>query len=357
MFHGRHNKGISLIEALVALGLFFVFVAGSATLTFRYLNTSAKAIDLNEVRVIAEQSMEAVQSLAYDDWENQMVDGTYGLDASGGSWAFNGASDVVDKYTRSVNIAPVGRDKDCQIVDGGEANDSDTKLVTVIIAWGTSSQSYLRNFSQYFTNWKDPGPCVSPVFFFAIHGNSDVNMGNTTGVVNGDVNSGSSINSGSVVITGDEVDNSPILAPTVDFAAYLAEADHYVSGNHKFTAGTYSGIWYIDGNATIKSNVTFNGTIVATGNVRFVGATNTVFNPVSPYPALLSQGNIEGNNGSSVAINGIAFALGNVIISSSSNVSVYGSMIADGNFEIKNSASLSVTFNEDIPSNPPPHFE
>ena len=353
----QKRSGMSLIEALVALGLFFVFVVGSSVLAMRYLQTSRTAVDLEEVRVIAEQSMEAVQSIAYDDWENDMVDGVYGLDASGGSWALIGTPDMIGKYTRAVTVSPVERGEDCQIVPSGGSIDSDTKLVTVVISWGTSSQIFIRNFSQYFTNWKDPSSCLNPVFYYAIHGNADVNMQNSNGVVNGDVNSGGNINQGSVVINGNAIDNSPIPAPTVDFAAYLAEADHYIAGNYKFNAGTYSGIWYIDGNVTIKSGVTFNGTIITTGNIKFVNSSSVALNPTSPYPALVAAGNVEGNNSASVAIDGIVYALGNVILSSSASVSVHGSMIADGNFEMKNSSSLSVTYDEDIANNPPPHIE
>jgi len=352
------KNGQSLVEAVVALALFLVVISGSVVVSSRYLDTTIRANDLNEVQIIARESLEAVQSIAYNDWVD-MVDGQYGLENQlTGSWEFQGTPDIVkDRYTRTVSVSAVERDIDCQIVGGGGSADEDTKLVTVVIAWGPSMAPMSRAFTQYFTNWKNPTPCISPVFFYAIHGNADVNMQGTTGVVNGDINTGGNINQGSVVVNGNMYDSSPITAPTVDFAAYQAIADHYVSGNYKFKAGTYSGIWYINGNATIDSSVAFNGTIVATGNIRFVGSASTSFNPTGAYPALIAQGNIEGNNAASVAINGIAFASGNMIISSSASVAVYGSLVANGNLEIKNSASLSVTYDPTIPNNPPPYFD
>jgi hypothetical protein len=350
------KKGISLIEALVALGLLILFFAGSSVLTFRHIDNSNRVIDYEEVRTIAEQSMEAIQSVAYEDWL-QMVDGTYGLSDAGATWAFQSNPDVIDDFTRTVTVAPVERDEDCNIVDGGGVVDDDTRFVTVSVAWVAASGAQLREFSQYFTNWKNPTGCINPVFYFAIHGNSDVNMNNSSGVINGDVNSGSSINQGSVVINGTVTDNSPITIPSVDFNAYQAEADHIISGNHRFGAGTYNGIYYVNGNATIDSAATFNGTIIATGNIRFVNSSSIAINPTSPYPALVAMGNIEGNNSASVAINGVTFALGNIVLSNSASVAIYGSLIAGGNFEIKNSAALSVTYDQDIAQDPPPYFD
>ena len=116
----QREKGQGLIEVLVALGIFFIFVVGTLSLAFRYLDTMNKAIDLKEVEVIVEESLEAVQSIAYDSW-GLLVDDVYGLDSSGGSWQFQANPDLIrNKYTRSVNIAPVNRDEDCNIVGFGE---------------------------------------------------------------------------------------------------------------------------------------------------------------------------------------------------------------------------------------------
>ncbi|MFH1142362.1 MAG: hypothetical protein ABIH67_02785 [Candidatus Uhrbacteria bacterium] len=350
------RQGVSLIEALVALGLLVVFFAGSSVLTFRHLDNSNRVIDLGEVRMLAEQSMEAIQSIAYEDW-TQMIDGTYGLSDVGVTWAFQSNPDVINDYTRTVTVYPVERDGDCNIVDSGGIEDDDTKLITVSIAWVAASGSQLREFNQYFTNWKNPSGCLNPVFFYAIHGNAHVNMSKTSGVVNGDINSGGEMNQGYVVVNGTINDHSPVLIPMVDFAAYRAEADHYLSGNQIFTTGTYGGIWYVDGNVTIDSGVSFDGTVVATGDIRFINSASVAFNPTGPYPALVTLGNIEGNNSSSIAINGIAFAMGNIILNNAISVAVHGSLIANGNFEIKNGAAFSVTYDQDITQNPPPYFD
>lgn len=223
----RQQKGISLIEALLALGLLVIFLSGSAVLSFRHLDNSNRVIDLEEVRVIAEQSMEAIQSMAYENWD-QLADGYYGLDDVGGSWSLVGSPDLVKDYTRTIIVTPVERDDDCLIVDSGGEEDDDTKYVTVYIAWTSAMGAKLREFSQYFTNWKNPTGCVHPVYFYAIHGNGNINLQNSNGVVNGDINAGGSVNTGSVVLNGIETSSSSIAIPTVDFASYLGDADHYV---------------------------------------------------------------------------------------------------------------------------------
>lgn len=352
------KNGQSLVEAVVALALFLVVISGSVVVSSRYLDTTIRANDLNEVQIIARETMEAVQSIAYNDWTD-MVDGQYGLENQlTGTWEFQGSPDTTKtRYLRSVTVSPVERDGDCQIVATGGSADDDTKLITVVISWGPTMAPMSRSFTQYYTNWKNPTPCLNPTYFYAIHGNSHINMGGATGVVYGDINSGDNVNTGSVLVVGSVTQNSPITIPTVDFAAYEAVADHVISGNYKFNPGVYSGIYYIDGHATIRNGVTINGTIITTGSIKFVNTSSVAITPTSNYPAMVAAGNIEGNNSVSIAINGIMYTEGNVVLNNATSIAIYGSMMADGNVEIKNTASISITYDQSIPDDPPPYFD
>lgn len=358
MLSVRSQRGQSLIEAIVALALFLVVMSGTVIVSARYLDTTVRANDLKEVQVAAKEGMEAVQSIAYSSWAD-MVDGQYGLDDGPGSWQFQPSSDLVkNRYTRTVTISPVERDMYCQIVDSGGIDDPDTKLVTTTLAWGPTALPQVRSFVQYFSNWKAPASCPSPVYYFAIHGNSNVSLVNTNGTINGDINAGGTVDPDIMTINGDIYEYSPIPIPLVDFAAYLNIADHVVNGNKKFDTGSYSGIWFVTGNVNMKGSVSFNnGTLIALGNIDFGNVGSASFSPSGAYPALVAGGNINANNASSASINGVAFSNGNIVINSAGSISVYGSLIADGNVEIKNSGSVTVTYDSSLPENPPPYFD
>lgn len=156
----RDEKGQNLIETLLALALFFVFISGSLILIFRHLDTFEKAEDLEKAQTIAGQSFEAVQGISYNGWSN-LANGTYGLSSSSGSWHFQPSPDVIDnKYTRTITVAAVNRDVNCDITTSGGTADPDTKLVTTSVTWQDAGVPRSESFRQYFTSWNNPTTCL-----------------------------------------------------------------------------------------------------------------------------------------------------------------------------------------------------
>ena len=149
--------GQSLIEVLIALAILLTFVSGTLILAYRYTNTLIKSNDFNDVHFVAQESIDAVQSMSYNNWAT-LTDGAHGLSSAGGQWNFSGSSDVVaNKYTREVSVASVNRDGECKIVSVGGDPDADTKYVTVSLRW-TPVSGVQQQFttSKYFTNWQTP---------------------------------------------------------------------------------------------------------------------------------------------------------------------------------------------------------
>lgn len=155
-----NNQGQNLIEVLFALALFLVFIVGSLSLTFKYLVTTQRVQELSQVKAIAIESFEAVQSISYNSWDS-FADGIYGLNADNSSWQFQTEPNLINNiYTRSIIISPVQRDGDCDIVESGGIDDPDTKLVTVIIDWEAQPLKQNKSFSKYYTRWYDPTTCI-----------------------------------------------------------------------------------------------------------------------------------------------------------------------------------------------------
>ena len=155
MINNNKQAGFSLIEAIVALGVFALLAATvSSTAGIGYLSEKQSG-----ERIIAQayitEGIEATKSIRNRGW-SELIDGSHGLQSSKGYWEFNGTEDALDKYTRQIVISSVYRDENSNIVNIGEGNiDLHTKLVTVTVTWelspGTDNELVVNN---YLTNWQ-----------------------------------------------------------------------------------------------------------------------------------------------------------------------------------------------------------
>ena len=109
--------------------------------------------------------------------------------------------------------------------------------------------------------------------------------------------------------------------PIVDLAFYESIADTVYtppSGIETFNYAMSPGIHYVDGDAAVKNGTVLNGTIVATGTVRFYGGSTISAQPVpgdtlTYYPAIISAGSsLSDNMGGSpgLEINGMVYTTG-----------------------------------------------
>jgi cytoskeletal protein CcmA (bactofilin family) len=199
---------------------------------------------------------------------------------------------------------------------------------------------------------------VPEAFNYAQHSGGDIDFKNSTGAITGNISAADEVkNEGGMTINGTITENSSVVNPSVDFTSYSAIADNTVNGNKTFQANrTYSGIWYVDGKATIANNVTINGSIIATGNIVLQNSKGITINPTSPYPALVSAGDINGNKLQNSSINGLVYAGEDITFNQSKNNTFNGTLIADEYISIQNSSNLTIIYNPNIQSNPPPYF-
>ena len=130
-------RGISLLEVVVSAALILLL----ATLFINALLSGEEGSQTAGARVraglIAEEGLEAARNIRDQNYTN-LVDGTYGIGASGGSWAFVGSSDTEDIFTRVVSIKTV---------------DAVTKGATSTVTWiGPGGRSGTVALYTYLTN-------------------------------------------------------------------------------------------------------------------------------------------------------------------------------------------------------------
>ncbi len=143
-----HNqKGQSLIELIVALGILVIIVSG---ITFLILNTytlNREADERTRAVFIAEEGLEAVRSIRDNDWGDLPSDGDYCIALSGGNWIFDPnppPCSQIDKFNRTITIQDLSQNK---------------KRVSSQVTWDFE-EGKTRDVSlvSFFTNWQAPVP-------------------------------------------------------------------------------------------------------------------------------------------------------------------------------------------------------
>jgi Tfp pilus assembly protein PilX len=170
------------------------------------------------------------------------------------------------------------------------------------------------------------------------------------------INTTSAVN---LTITGEQ-EGSGSYFPLVDFSYYQAAAapGQNISGNYTFTAGIYTGIWYIDGNVTIDSGVTMNGTIVSTKKITSTNKAGITINPASPNPALIANNAIDFNRSGTVNINGLIYAgtdgTGSFDASRTTDFIFTGTIISPQEIDLSRSEDAVLSYDSSILTDPPP---
>ena len=134
------EKGQSLVELVVAIGIFVIIASSLALLIFSSYDARRLAAEITQANFLAEEGLEATRSIRDNNWQG-LTSGDYGLIISGGRWQFSGSSDITDgRFRRSVNIGDIGIDR---------------KKITSRVTWPfTEVKSQEVILVTYLTNWQ-----------------------------------------------------------------------------------------------------------------------------------------------------------------------------------------------------------
>lgn len=149
------QKGQSLIEIVVALGLFTIIAGGIITLVLGSLISVRQGGETAQATFFMQEGAEAVRNIRDQAWNKLAFtdDGQFhGLDNSSGTWDFSGINNILGKFTRSAKVESVTRDGNGNI--GAGANDLETKKITVNTAWSFAlGRTNQAQSIFYLTNW------------------------------------------------------------------------------------------------------------------------------------------------------------------------------------------------------------
>lgn len=153
-FRLKARFAITLIEVLLALTIFVLFVGGIFYLAVETRNQSARQQLKSEALTYAQEGLEAARYIRDENYWD-LTDGAHGLSRVGSVWSFSGTSENIDQfYTRTVTVDSVYRDASGDIAETGTL-DPLTKRITSEVTWmwrGILPQSV--ELTTYFANWR-----------------------------------------------------------------------------------------------------------------------------------------------------------------------------------------------------------
>ncbi|OGL82178.1 hypothetical protein A3H10_03610 [Candidatus Uhrbacteria bacterium RIFCSPLOWO2_12_FULL_46_10] len=150
------NRGQSLLEVVVALGIFALLATAVVTLAAGSFMGLSRGGEQTQAGALAEEGIEAVKAIANRAW-NKLIYSPAKVSVNAGQWELSSASSelIENKYTRTITFSDVCRNASNDIADCPSSYiDVHSKQVKVKVNWspGQGAANYVERTS-YLTNW------------------------------------------------------------------------------------------------------------------------------------------------------------------------------------------------------------
>lgn len=154
LFSRQNQLGQSLVELLIAVGVFAVFAVGVAGLAFDGFISSYESDERTQALFLVQEGIDAAHSIRDQSWK-LLTNGNHGLDNSNGYWEFSGASETIDGvYTRTIIVADGQRDGGGELVLSGGTADPRVKLIRSEVSYDpTYGPAQTVAVEKYLTDW------------------------------------------------------------------------------------------------------------------------------------------------------------------------------------------------------------
>lgn len=163
----KKESGQSLLELIVAVGIFIVSASSLAFFVFNSYSSGSYAHNFLEADLLAQEGMEATLSIRNNNWEN-LIPGTYRLILTDDGWSLEPAKNYVDlglkEAVRLVHVEDVSQDRKKVTVSVHWAGDKNTSVVSYLTNWQKTALSEIRRPSRH----QDfpPRQTVNPAFAY-----------------------------------------------------------------------------------------------------------------------------------------------------------------------------------------------
>lgn len=146
-------RGISLIEVIIATGLLAIFSSTLlASLASQLLSSSSVHGSL-EGLALAREGLDAARAIRESSWSSLAV-GTHGLQYATGTWSFQGTSETIGAYTRTISVTSLS-DTERQVISRVSWANALQQIRSISLATNLSNwqNAYVPLLSG---NWNNP---------------------------------------------------------------------------------------------------------------------------------------------------------------------------------------------------------
>ncbi|MBU4369712.1 hypothetical protein KKG58_03025 [Patescibacteria group bacterium] len=140
----KHQKAQSLIELLIALGVFVLVVTAINFLSLDTYIADRAGGERTQATFLAKEGIEAAISISDNNWEDLIL-GEHGLTISDGNWVFQGTEDdFSDQLTQGRRVITIEEDANC---------NTNCRKITSEVTWQlTSARPQTVTLVTYSTN-------------------------------------------------------------------------------------------------------------------------------------------------------------------------------------------------------------
>jgi len=157
------KSGSSLIEVIVAVGVFALISANVVVYYIGTLNSNLREKENLQAEMYLQQGMEAIKSIGDYDI-TQLNEGAYGIQKNPSNyWELTPTINQNGQYERMVSVEAINRNAStCEIVETGGVPDPDSKKISSKVTWYLEGQQERTITSeQILTIWEEPTFCIT----------------------------------------------------------------------------------------------------------------------------------------------------------------------------------------------------
>ncbi len=150
-----HSAGFSLVEAVIAIAIISLILGGIVMTIQTMMVFEGQTLKKRQASLLADQGLEVMRALRDNGWTANVATLTtnrnYYLRFNAGAWQATTTLQTNTPFYRTVSLAPVYRDVNSRIASAGTL-DTNTKLITVTVAWPYRLATSTVVTSGYLTN-------------------------------------------------------------------------------------------------------------------------------------------------------------------------------------------------------------
>lgn len=141
---GSGNRGQSLIEILISIGLFALAISGAFLLLNKQLSNLQIIRNVLTASAKAEEGLEVARLIRDRSWDELAV-GTHGISLLTNTWQFQGDQDVEDNLTRIITVSDLSPNE---------------RIVSSSISWQAFPSVQNFTLTSVLSNWRNLTPAL-----------------------------------------------------------------------------------------------------------------------------------------------------------------------------------------------------